>query len=174
VSFGDSLIKRVVEELKAEFPKLKTFATLSPMPGFRAWLRAQVVGGDLTPAELEAFAGNAHAIVALDDRSWIDDRATAERVKPAVLSAAARYLQSTRDGRAHDPVANFHLSNGASLERLNWLANPAPYGIDESLGVMVNYLYDRGRIASNAGAYLADGTIRASGHVRNLVKTTKL
>ena len=113
-------------------------------------------------------------IAALDDRRWLEDRTVEDRVKPAVLSAAARYLQSTRDGRARNPVANFHLSNGASLERLNWLANPAEYGIEESLGVMVNYLYDRGRIAANAGAYLADGTIRASNHVRSLVKTTKL
>ena len=71
-------------------------------------------------------------------------------------------------------MANFHLSNGASLERINWLANPAPYGIEESLGLMVNYRYDRSRIAANAGAYLAEGTIRASNHVRGLIKTTKL
>ena len=86
----------------------------------------------------------------------------------------ARYLTTTRDGRALDPVANFHLSNGASLERINWLANPATYGIEESLGLMVNYQYDRSRIASNAGAYLSEGTIRASNHVRGLIKTTKL
>ena len=174
VHLGNELIKQVVDQLRRDEDELKTFATLSPIPGFRAWLLAQVDGDDLTPAELEAFAGDAHAIAALDDRRWLEDRTVEERVKPAVLSAAARYLQSTREGRARDPVANFHLSNGASLERLNWLANPAEYGIDESLGVMVNYLYDRGRIASNAGAYLADGTIKASGHVRGLVKTTKL
>ena len=81
---------------------------------------------------------------------------------------------TVRDGRALDPVANFHLSNGASLERLNWLANPASYGIEESLGLMVNYRYDRGKIAANAGAYLAEGSISASSQVRNLVKTTKL
>jgi malonyl-CoA decarboxylase len=78
-----------------------------------------------------------------------------------------------RHGRALDPVANFHLSNGASLERLNWLANPAPYGLDESLGLMVNYRYDRAKIASNTAAYLADGTISTAASVRNLVKTSK-
>jgi malonyl-CoA decarboxylase len=71
-------------------------------------------------------------------------------------------------------VANFHLSNGASLERLNWMANPAAYGMEESLGLMVNYRYDRSKIAANAGAYLAEGSISTSSQVRNLVKTTKL
>ena len=170
VHLGNELIKHVVDQLRRDQDDLKTFATLSPLPGFRSWLLAQVDGGDLTAPEREAFAGDEHAVVSLDDHTWIDDRGVAERIRPAVLSAAARYLMSTRDGRARDPVANFHLSNGASLEQLNWLANPAPYGIDESLGVMVNYLYDRSKIAANAGAYLADGTIRASNNVRNLVK----
>ena len=93
---------------------------------------------------------------------------------PGLLSAAARYLTTMRDGRALDPVANFHLSNGASVERLNWLANPASYGIEESFGLMVNYRYDRARIAANAGAYLSEGSIKASNQVRNLIKTTKL
>jgi malonyl-CoA decarboxylase len=79
-----------------------------------------------------------------------------------------------RDGRAVDPVGNFHLANGASLERLNWLANPASYGLEESLGLMVNYRYDRSKIAANAGAYLSDGSISTSSQVRNLIKTTKL
>ena len=76
-----------------------------------------------------------------------------------MLSLGARYLTTVRDGRAIDPVANFHLSNGASLERVNWMANPARYGIEESFGLMVNYRYDRAKIAANAAAYLADGTI---------------
>ncbi len=91
-----------------------------------------------------------------------------------MLSLCARYVTTARDGRAIDPVANFHLSNGASLERINWMANPAPYGIEESFGMMVNYRYDRAKIAANAGSYLADGSISASNHVRGLVKTTKL
>ena len=84
-----------------------------------------------------------------------------------------RYLTDTRGGRARDPVANFHLSNGASLERVNWLANPEPYGIAESLGVMVNYRYDRSKIAANAGAYLGRGEIRVANQVKALVRTPK-
>jgi malonyl-CoA decarboxylase len=111
--------------------------------------------------------------VAAGDGSWLADRDLVDRVRPAVLSAAARYLTTIRDGRALDPVANFHLSNGASLERLNWMANPAPYGVEAALGLMVNYRYDRARIADNAAAYLNDGSITTAAAVRNLVKTAK-
>ena len=107
----------------------------------------------------------------------VDDPAVAEQVKPGILSAASRYLATTEAGegapRTFDPVENFHLANGASVEQLDWMANPASYGIEQSLGLMVNYLYDRGRIAANARAYLTDGTIRVSGGVKGLVKTSK-
>jgi malonyl-CoA decarboxylase len=173
VHLGNELIKQVVDHLRLDVDGLKTFATLSPLPGFRAWLLDQVDEGALTPAEAELLGEDARPVVALEDRSWLSDGSTADRVRAAVLSAAARYLTETVGGRARDPVANFHLSNGASLERLNWLANRASYGIEESLGVMVNYLYDRAKIAANARAYLSGAEIRTSGQIRNLVKLTK-
>ena len=128
-----------------------------------------------TAAEEEALGPDAGAIAGLTDRI-VDRRPDARRAGAtgAAVRSRARYLSTLRDGRALDPVANFHLSNGASLERLNWMANPASYGIEESLGLMVNYRYDRAKIAANAGAYLADGAISTSSQVRNLVKTTKL
>jgi malonyl-CoA decarboxylase len=174
VHLGNELIKQVVDALRHENDHLKTFATLSPLPGFRSWLVVQVEQHALTAAEDEALGSDAGAIAGLTDRTWIDDPGRTEQVRAGLLSAGARYLSSLRDGRALDPVANFHLSNGASLERLNWMANPASYGIEESLGLMVNYRYDRAKIAANAGAYLADGAITTSSQVRNLVKTTKL
>jgi len=174
VHLGNELIKQVVDELRHEADHVRTFATLSPLPGFRAWLVGQLEAGALTPAELEALGPSARALVTLADRSWLHDSAVGERIRPGIMSAAARYLTTVRDGRVLDPVANFHLSNGASLERLDWLANPAPYGIEESLGVMVNYRYDRSKIASYAASYLTDGSVSTSGHVRNLVRTTKL
>jgi malonyl-CoA decarboxylase len=174
VHLGNELIKQVVDELRHRADHVRTFATLSPLPGFRAWLVAQLDAGGLTPAELEALGADPRPLLALAERSWLHDPAIADRIRPGIMSAAARYLTTVHDGRAIDPVANFHLSNGASLERLDWLANPAPYGLEESLGVMVNYRYDRSKIASNAGSYLAGGSVSASGHVRNLVKTTKL
>jgi len=139
VHLGNELIKQVVDALRHENDHLKTFATLSPLPGFRAWLVGQVEGHALTPAEVESLGEEVGAIAGLADRTWLTDPVIAERVRPGLLSAGARYLTTLRDGRAVDPVANFHLSNGASLERLNWLANPASYGIEESLGLMVNY-----------------------------------
>ncbi|MET0276090.1 MAG: malonyl-CoA decarboxylase family protein [Acidimicrobiia bacterium] len=172
VHLGNELIKQVVDELRRTDDDLKHFATLSPLPGYRSWLRSEVKANALLSTELEAFGPELDAIVDGDD-SWVLDPALAERLRPGVLSTAARYLMTTRDGRARDSVANFHLSNGASLERLNWLANPAHYGIEQSLGVMVNYLYDRSKIAANAGSYLTEGSIKTSNHVKNLVKTPK-
>jgi malonyl-CoA decarboxylase len=174
VHLGNELIKQVVDALRHENDHLKTFATLSPLPGFRSWLVAQVEQHSLTPAEEESLGADAGALAGLTERGWISDPDLAERVRPGLLSVGARYLTTMRDGRAIDPVANFHLSNGASLERLNWMANPASYGIEESLGLMVNYRYDRGKIAANAGAYLSEAQISTSSQVRNLVKTTKL
>jgi len=174
VHLGNELIKQVVDELRHQADHVRTFATLSPLPGFRSWVVAHVEAGRLTAAESESLGAHVHELVTLADRTWTRDPVAGERVKPGLLSLGARYLTTVRDGRAIDPVANFHLSNGASLERLDWMANPAAYGIEESFGLMVNYRYDRAKIAANAGAYLADGSISASGHVRGLVKTTKL
>jgi malonyl-CoA decarboxylase len=173
VHLGNELIKQVVDALRHENDHLKNFATLSPLPGFRRWLVAQLEGDALTPVEADALRADGHAVVESRDRGWAGEPDRSERLRPAILSAGARYLTTVRHGRALDPVANFHLSNGASLERLNWLANPAPYGLDESLGLMVNYRYDRSKIASNTAAYLADGTISTAASVRNLVKTSK-
>jgi malonyl-CoA decarboxylase len=163
-------------ELRRADDHLEQFATLSPLPHFRAWLVRQVADDTLTPFETAVFGDDAHAIATLADRTWLHDRAVAERVKPGILSAGARYLATTTGEagtRTFDPVENFHLSNGASVERLNWMANPAEYGIEQSLGLMANYLYDRARIAANAGAYLSDGTIRTSNSVKGLVRALK-
>jgi malonyl-CoA decarboxylase len=174
VHLGNELIKQVVDELRHQSDQLRAFATLSPIPGFRRWAAAQVDLGGLTPAEVESLGASAPDLLRLVDRSWIDDPEYSDRVRPGLLSLGARYLMTVQDGRAIDPVANFHLSNGATLERLDWMANPASYGIDESYGLMVNYRYNRAKIAANTAAYLADGLISTSGQVRGLVKTTKL
>jgi malonyl-CoA decarboxylase len=177
IHLGNELIKQVVDALVLADDRLERFATLSPLPRFRDWLVQQVRADELTPFEAAAFGDDALTIVELADGRWLDDPAVADRVKPAILSAASRYLATTKtaDGapRVIDPVENFHLSNGASVEQINWRANPASYGVEQSLGVMVNYLYDRGRIAANARAYLTEGTVRASSGVKSLVKPLK-
>ena len=187
IHLGNELIKQVVDALRRADDHLEHFATLSPLPRFREWLVQQVRDDELTPFEAAALGDDAVAMVELRDRTWLDDPAVTDRVKPGILSAAARYLATTEPTtaagasagsapgapRAFYPVENFHLSNGASVEQLDWMANPASYGVEQSLCLMVNYLYDRGRIAANARAYLTDGTIRVSGGVKGLVKTLK-
>jgi malonyl-CoA decarboxylase len=152
VSFGDSLIKRVVEELKAEFPKLRTFATLSPIPGLRAWLQKNA------PAEL---------LAALDDPLALAPKAPQ---RAQLLGWAARYLgRELQDGKPLDPVARFHLGNGARVERLHWGGDPSPKGLKQSFGLMVNYLYDPKRLDKYRGM-LAQGQIPISGAIEDLYR----
>ena len=150
VSFGDSLIKRVVETLKAEFPRLKTFATLSPIPGLRQWMTKHA------PASLLAGLDNP---LALGPKS-------PERAQ--LLAWAARYLgKETDNGKPSDPVTRFHLGNGARVERLNWAADPSPKGVKQSFGLMVNYLYDLKRLDKHRGM-LSQGQIPISGAIEDL------
>lgn len=145
VSFGDSLIKSVVETLKAEYPQLKTFTTLSPIPGFSRWLKQ----------EDEALAT---ALKTLSVKSLSEKDLPRKRLQ----SAAAKYLARSLEGkRPADPVARFHLSNGARVERINWAADLSRKGLDQSFGLMVNYLYDLKSLAKNRDQ-LAKGRIAAS------------
>ena len=180
VSFGNFLIKRVVDDLSSEFPALKTFATLSPMPTFRAWLdeqRAAVVpllaeGEAKALAEVTGGPAAAADFAALLDRlDWPEDDALSEALRAPLLRLAGQYLLTARrdDRRARDPVAHFHLSNGASIERVNWLADRSPNGLAQSAGLMVNYLYALDRIEANHEAYATDADIPAAGAVRNLI-----
>jgi malonyl-CoA decarboxylase len=150
VSFGDSLIKRVVDTLKGEFPRLSTFATLSPIPGLRAWM------GKNAPADL---------LAALDDPLQLPAKSPR---REELLAWAARYLgRELADGKPLDPVARFHLGNGARVERLNWGGDPSPKGLKQSYGLMVNYLYDLKRLDKHR-ALLAQGKVAVSGDVDGL------
>ncbi|NBQ76125.1 MAG: malonyl-CoA decarboxylase, partial [Acetobacteraceae bacterium] len=153
ISFGNFLIKRVVELLAAEFPKLKTFCTLSPMPGFRTWLtKAMAEGQALLTAEEETALATAateagaspNLAALLADRACLRQEALARALGPMLIRLGARYLLKEapkgRAGRALDPVAHFHLSNGARVERLNWRADVSENGLRQSCGLMVNYL----------------------------------
>ncbi|HNE60030.1 MAG TPA: malonyl-CoA decarboxylase [Ottowia sp.] len=166
VSFGDSLIKRVVETLRTEFAQLKVFATLSPIPGLRRWVDQQAPALlRATPARLRQalerelgapLAPDAAALLkALDGVATLDERSAARRW---LLAVAARYLgrELADDGRPLDGVARFHLGNGARIEQLNWLADPSPKGLRQSWGLMVNYLYDLRRLDRHR-AQLAQG-----------------
>ena len=183
ISFGDFLIKRVVDALAAELPRLKTFATLSPLPAFRAWLTAEAEHGPLLlPSEAKTVevvsagmdaAGTDDALLRLLDRpEWVDDLRIAAALREPLLRLAARYLLHARapSGRALDPVAHFHLSNGARVEQLDWLGDRSPKGLQQSAGIMVNYLYRLGDIEANHEAYRDEGRVAASSTVRGLAR----
>jgi malonyl-CoA decarboxylase len=176
VSFGDSLIKNVVETLKTEFLQLKTFATLSPIPGFRAWLTknasamleklddkqrlelGRAVGFE--PPAAEHFLAAADRVLGLDAKSPI---------RQMLLLCAAHYLgRELRDGAPMDAVARFHLRNGARIERLNWAGDVSAKGIKQSYGLMVNYLYDLKKLDKHR-QMLAQGKIPVSSDVEKLI-----
>ncbi|MEO1793066.1 MAG: malonyl-CoA decarboxylase [Pseudomonadota bacterium] len=165
ISFGNFLIKQVVEELAREHPSLKTFVTLSPVPRFARWLAEADLDGEAAALRdqlvVEADAPEAASIAAVD----ADDVATLE-------SLAARYFMTERrpDGHVIDPVARFHLGNGARLERINVNGDLSVKGLRESHGVMVNYLYEPREIERNHEQFVNDGTVAASKGVRALVK----
>jgi malonyl-CoA decarboxylase len=170
VSFGNFLIKHVVEELKRELPRLQTFVTLSPVPGFAAWLRsviAQDQDGLLTPEDRRVLQF-------LDRPNWIDKTSAAEAVHRALLPLAAHYFLKARTagGRVIDPVARFHLGNGARLERLNPLGDRSPKAMAASYGLMVNYLYNRDEIEANHEVFANKGEVVAASAVRKLLRAT--
>ena len=183
ISFGNFLIKRVVQQLSGEFPNLKTFSTLSPIPGFRRWLDETLAEGapKLFSAEerkaLNAATGRkggakGSLMAVLDTPDWIKDEVMTDALQGPLTRLAARYLakEKGRGGRARDPVAHFHLSNGSRLERLNWLGDTSEKGLAQSAGMMVNYLYDLGRIEGNHEAYSSAGSVDISSGVKALLK----
>jgi len=182
VSFGNFLIKRVVDELRRELPNLKTFATLSPIPGFRSWLEAQLKDPD---SEALWSAGEAKALAAVANGqdvpltllqllarpNWWEDAPLADTLRPVLQRACARYLLDARRGaQVEDRVEHFHLSNGARLERLNWLADTSANGMRQSAGLMVNYLYRLAEIDRNHEGYRGQGKVIAAAAVRRLAK----
>lgn len=182
ISFGNFLIKRVVDDLSRELPNLKTFATLSPIPGFRRWLDRQMAADDaklLTEAETKALSmlvqgdgdgGLLRSALAVED--WPDHPELVEALQAPLMRLAARYLyrEKRADGRVADPVAHFHLSNGARMERLCWLGDRSEKGLRESAGMMINYLYRLGDIAQNHENYTGERTVAVSSAIRSLAR----
>jgi len=169
VSFGSFLIKQVVEEVSREFPRLSNFVTLSPVPGFASWLARERTGNNpiLLPDDLAALSE-------LDKPDWWQGGA-AERLQEPLLHAAATYFLSARNrnGGALDPVARFHLGNGARLEQLNVLADLSEKGLAQSHGLMVNYLYDIDDIEKNHEAYAEGRMIVAAGGIRKRARAPR-
>jgi malonyl-CoA decarboxylase len=180
VSFGNFLLKRVVDDLKRDYPRLLSFATLSPLPSFRRW-------AEKTPAAWEQAFGNADlerirrhlppdtpppsaaselARLLADDR-WASHDRLSRALQHGLTRLAARYLLATdKRGRPCDPVARFHLGNGARIERLNYLADTSTRGWQQSYGLMVNYLYDPDTIEANVETFSRSGEIAVAAAIR--------
>lgn len=161
ISFGNFLIKQVAAELQAELPNLKTFATLSPVPGFRAWLESAPSLGPVRSELAKRLEDEAPA-------SLPDDQELAGRLLPL---CAAYLVRGRRDGQLLDPVARFHLRNGARLERVNWAADLSPQGLAGSAGIMVNYLYRLDQVERNHEDFVNKGRVVSSRRVDGLVRS---
>ncbi|MGB8068753.1 MAG: malonyl-CoA decarboxylase, partial [Pseudolabrys sp.] len=168
VSFGNFLIKQVVEEICRELPKLTTFVTLSPVPGFARWL-----AGELKDENSSAInAGDRITFELLERPHWWTDPEIFSQLEGPLMRAAAWYFLRARNRRGTpvDPVARFHLGNGARLERINWLADTSERAIEQAYGLMVNYQYDLDHIEKNHEAYAEGRTVVASGAVQRLLR----
>ena len=185
ISFGNFLIKTVVEKLSVETPNLKTFATLSPMPGFADWLNEQIAFSQddlLQQSEKKSLAEytshNTSAdilkdlIPKLNLKEKEQKKQLFKELEAPLTRLAAEYICIARNkrGRAMDPVAHFHLSNGASVYRLNWAADTSLKGMAQSFGLMVNYEYKLKEIQNNSSAYEAEQKVAASGLIKNILK----
>ena len=165
VSFGSFLLKRVIDDLKRDFPKLRTFATLSPMPALADWVARQ-------PGVL-ADAGIDLAPEALRQGDWADDAAAVRRLRKPLQQLGARYLVDAKHRGGllpFDPVARFHLGNGARIERVNPLGDRSAKGLRQSFGLMVNYLYDPDALDANVEAFAATGEVALTADVRRLAR----
>jgi malonyl-CoA decarboxylase len=169
ISFGNFLIKQVAADLHAELPNLKVFATLSPVPGLRAWAKKALKGAvGSGEAGVQALREGLRAAAA-DDHG-----VPSPAMKEPIEALAAWYL--TREwigGHGADPVARFHLGNGARLERINWAADTSGKGLAQSFGLMVNYVYDLGDVERNHEEYMNRRRVVASGTVERLAKSVE-
>ncbi|MDP3479972.1 MAG: malonyl-CoA decarboxylase [Desulfoprunum sp.] len=177
VSFGNFLIKRVVGALTAKFPNLKTFSTLSPIPGFMHWLKTEAGELKLTERETQVIQllkdipdEHSDLLAIIGNEAGASEPERRSFIQPGLLRLCARYLTTAKRGKqALDRVAHFHLANGARIEQINWAADLSEKGLQQSAGLMVNYLYKLPDIEKNHEAYSGQGVITTSSAVRKLL-----
>ena len=181
INLGNFLIKRVVKELSKSLKGLKHFVTLSPVPGFRKWLDPILLNEDESIFShheikaLQSYTGNENAstglLLELLNSDWCKDPGLSNTLKPILMRLCARYLVEEKKGdKARDTVANFHLANGAHIERLNWLGDTSEKGMKQSAGIMVNYHYKLSEIEKNHELYITESQVIASNAVRKWLK----
>jgi malonyl-CoA decarboxylase len=171
ISFGNFLIKQVAEDLGREFPRVKTFATLSPIPGFRKWLATDAarLSGETQARQVALLLDR------LGDPNWFDDKGLAATLQTPLTQLCAHYLLRAKHGEEPlDPVARFHLSNGARLDRINWLGDTSEAGMVRSAGLMVNYVYKLDDVERNHEAFAKDRKVIASSRLESMAKSAQL
>ncbi len=180
ISFGSFLIKWVVDDLRREFPGLKTFSTLSPIPGFMRWLTPVLAADGDDPLEERARQAVTDAAERLQVpplieevtgvKGWWQDEEVAQSLQQPLIELCVRYLHQRRsNGAPIDPVERFHLGNGARIERINWLGDTSENGMRQACGLMVNYLYKLEEIEKNHERYAAEKEIVAAKRVRAIL-----
>ena len=179
ISFGNFLIKRVVKKISAEFPNIKTFATLSPVPKFRNWLTTYLENGGnnlLKADEVKKICNlsknenaNFGILELLNVKNWHKSKKHTDILRKPLLRLCVHYIfniKKQKGFKTYDPVSNFHLSNGAKIEHINWLADISNRGISQSAGIMINYHYRLDKIAINHENYMTSGKVFGSSEVR--------
>lgn len=165
ISFGNFLIKQVVNDLAHEFSGLKNFVTLSPIPGFRKWLEREYEGSD-APEVQKVLASLEH------EETFLIQENTEQLEKSFKILLAKYFLDIKRpDGWPLDAVSRFHLGNGASLMRFNWMADISEKGLKQSAGMMVNYKYDLATVEDNHESYAREKEINTTREIKALAKT---
>lgn len=190
IDLGNMLIKRVVKELKDELPSLNTFCTLSPIPSFRIWLETRINLAEnektkeshqfdlLTSSEIEFLRSRfpnetepAKLFKLALNTDWINDNQMCNFLKGPLMRICAKYIYSEKKNNLTlDPVANFHLRNGAQFYRINWLADKSEHRIKQSYGIMANYLYIIDEVNMNNENYLMKGEVKSSNLILDLIK----
>ena len=182
ISFGNFLIKRVVERVSNEFPNVRTFATLSPIPRFMIWLKTYLENKSdllLKRSEMKKIflqsseKEDVHLAIKelINKKSWFNNEVICAVLKKPLMRLCAYYLTNVKfKNKAYDSVANFHLTNGAKIQHIRWLGDISEKGVKQSLGMMVNYHYRLNRIVDNHENYLTNGSIYASKEVSSYLK----
>ena len=153
----------MVDDLKIELPSIVRFSTLSPIPGFCSWL----VGVLADPPD-DGLGNDVRALASNPD--WLTDDDARQQFQPELTRLCVHYLARETNGAGpRDPVARFHLGNGASIERINWAGDTSDKGLVQSAGIMVNYAYDLNAIVANHEAFVRDGKIALSSSVKSLL-----
>jgi malonyl-CoA decarboxylase len=162
LSFGSGLIGRAVDELRAQLPRLRTFATLSPIPGFRPWLSA-LAGSLENPAKVIAV------LAKIDSGCWRNDQPAATELEHDLLALCSHYLLHAKRGAdPADPVARFHLANGARLRRVNWLSDLSRAGVERSVGLTANYIYCPTDLQRNSQTYRREHRVNSTRQLERL------